>query len=339
MVSLNLVTSAALLIVTFLLGAGGALTSPAWAAIIPQLVPRRDLDSATSANSVGFNLSRALGPALGGIVIAAVGLGAPFWIFAISNFGIVASLLWWLRRARASTACQAERLTSAVRTGIRYAANNEYLRATLARALAFFPFATAYWALLPLLARSQMTGGPEHYGILLGALGVGAIGGSFALNWLKAKLGLDRVVAWATLATALALVLFGLAHETAVAICACLIAGASWTLVLSIFFTFRRRSPCPIGCVGGGLPYSSPWCSGRRRSAARGLGTIGRHGRPRHGAFRGGGRGGHRHSPDMAVEASDRRCRRSDAVDALARAGRDLPRREQQGAGSRDARI
>ena len=236
LVSLNLVTSAALLIVTFLLGAGGALTSPAWAAIIPQLVPRRDLDSATSANSVGFNLSRALGPALGGVIIAAVGLGAPFWIFAISNFGIVASLLWWRPPRKSVDSLPAERLTSAVRTGIRYAANNEYLRATLARAVAFFPFATAYWALLPLLARSQMTGGPEHYGILLGALGVGAIGGSFALNWLKARLGPDRVVAWATLATALALVLFGLAHETFVAICACLIAGAAWTLVLSILY-------------------------------------------------------------------------------------------------------
>jgi MFS family permease len=236
LVSLNLVTAPALLVVTFLLGAGGALTSPAWAAIIPQLVPRRDLDSATSANSVGFNLSRAVGPALGGVVIAAVGLGAPFWIFAISNFGIVASLLWWRPPRKSVDSLPAERLTSAVRTGVRYAANNEYLRATLARALAFFPFATAYWALLPLLARSQMTGGPEHYGVLLGALGVGAIGGSFALNWLKTQLGPDRVVAWATIATAAALVMFGLAHESMMAISACLIAGAAWTLVLSILY-------------------------------------------------------------------------------------------------------
>ena len=79
-----------------------------------------------------------------------------------------------------------------MRTGVRYAANNDYLRATLFRALAFFPFATAYWALLPLVARSQMAGGPELYGILLGALGVGAIGGSFMLNWLKAKIGPDQ---------------------------------------------------------------------------------------------------------------------------------------------------
>ena len=236
LVSLNLVTAPALLIVTFLLGAGGALTSPAWAAIIPQLVPRQDLDSATAANSVGFNLSRAIGPALGGVVIAAVGLGAPFWIFAISNFGIVASLFWWRPPRKSVDSLPAERLTSAVRTGVRYAANNEYLRATLIRAVAFFPFATAYLALLPLLARSQMTGGPQQYGILLGAIGVGAIGGSFALNWLKAKLGPDGLVAWSTGATAVALVLFGLAHETFVAVSACLIGGAAWTLVLSILY-------------------------------------------------------------------------------------------------------
>jgi predicted MFS family arabinose efflux permease len=236
LVSFNLVSSAALLIATFLLGAGGALTSPAWAAIIPQLVPRQDLDSATAANSVGFNLSRAVGPALGGVVIATVGLWAPFWVFAISNFGIVAALIWWRPPRKSVDSLPAERLSSAVRTGVRYAANNDYLRATLFRALAFFPFATAYWALLPLLARSQMTGGPEHYGILLGALGVGAIGGSFMLNRLKAMLGPDSLVAWSTIATGVALVLFGLAHETVMAICACLIAGAAWTLVLSILY-------------------------------------------------------------------------------------------------------
>jgi MFS family permease len=236
LVSLNLVNSTALLLTTFLLGAGGALTSPAWAAIIPQLVPRRDLDSATSANSIGFNLSRAVGPALGGLIIAVVGLGAPFWIFAISNVGIVASLLWWKPPPKATDGLPAERLISAVRTGIRYAMNNEYLGATLFRALAFFPFATAYWALLPLVARAQMTGGPENYGLLLGALGVGAIGGSFVLNRLKEMLGPDRLVAWSTVVTAVALFLFGIAHGVVIAVFACLIAGATWTLVLSVLY-------------------------------------------------------------------------------------------------------
>jgi predicted MFS family arabinose efflux permease len=233
MVSFKLDTPITLLATTFLLGVGGALGAPAWLAITPLLVPRRDLEAATAANGVGFNLSRAIGPALGGLAIAGLGIAAPFWIFAISNLGLIAGLLWWRSPEKSAESLPAERLTSAIRTGVRHAANNRYLRATLARALAFFPFASAYWALLPLVARSQMTQGPELYGILLGAIGAGAFAASFALNWLKSTLGPDGVVAFGTLVTGLALVLFGVAHAPAMAILACLIAGASWTIVLT----------------------------------------------------------------------------------------------------------
>jgi MFS family permease len=236
LVSLNLATTSALLATTFLLGAAGALTSPAWAAIVPLLVPRQDLDSATAANSVGFNLSRAVGPALGGFLIAFAGVASAFWIFALSNLGIVAALFWWRPPPKSGETLPAERLVSAVRNGVRYAANSQYLRATLIRALAFFPFASAYWALLPLIARTQIAGGPENYGILLGAIGAGAIGGSFMLNGMKVRFGADQVAAVGTLATAIALVLFGLAHNLAVAVAACVIAGAAWTLVLSILY-------------------------------------------------------------------------------------------------------
>jgi predicted MFS family arabinose efflux permease len=232
-VSLGFASPGSLLLTTFLLGVAGALGAPAWLSITPLQVPRRELDSAVAANSVGFNLSRAVGPALGGVVIAAFGIATPFWIFGASNLGIIAALLWWRSPQKSVDSLPAERLTSAVRTGVRHAKNNRYLRATLGRSLAFFPFACAYWALLPLVARSQMTQGPELYGVLLGALGAGAMGGSFALNWLKATLGPDRVVALGTLATAFALVLFGLARDPAVAICACVVAGAAWTVVLT----------------------------------------------------------------------------------------------------------
>ncbi|WP_246731815.1 MFS transporter [Methylocapsa sp. S129] len=233
LVSLGLATPASLLLTTFLLGVAGALSAPAWLSITPLQVPRRDLDSAVAANSVGFNLSRAVGPALGGFIIAAFGIATPFWIFGLSNLGIIAALLWWRSPQRSADSLPAERLTSAVRTGVRHAANNRNLRATLVRSLAFFPFAAAYWALLPLIARSQMTQGPELYGILLGALGAGAIGGSVAINGLKVKFGPDRTVALGTLATAFALFLFGLARDPAIAICACVVAGASWTVILT----------------------------------------------------------------------------------------------------------
>ena len=233
LVSLGLATTGALLIATFLLGVGGALTSPAWQSITPLLVPRQDLDSAVAANSVGYNLSRALGPALGGIVIAALGIATPFWAFWVSNVGIVAALLWWRAPRKSPESLPAERLSSAMRVGIRYAANNRYVGATLIRTAAFFPFACAYWALLPLVARAQTAQGPQFYGVLLGVIGAGAVVGSFAQNWLKAHMGPDRVVALGSFATAFALVLFGLARDPFVAICACLLAGASWTVVLT----------------------------------------------------------------------------------------------------------
>ena len=305
MVSLGLATPEALLLTNFLLGASGALSAPAWNAITPLLVPRPDLEGAIAANSVGYNISRAVGPALGGVVIAALGIAAPLWVFGASNVGMIAALLWWRSPRKSADSLPAERLTSAVRTGLRHAANNRYLRATLMRALAFFPFASAYWALLPLVARSQMVEGPELYGILLGALGAGAIGGSLMLNWLKANLGPDRVVALGTFATALALVLFGLAHRPAIA---------------DLRLRRRRRFlDHRIGeslCVGPGrvarlgarprardIPHRHLRGDDDRQ---RCVGTTCRQAWAVDRAFRGGGRRRAGDSPDLALEAPDR---------------------------------
>ena len=162
LVSLDLATSALLLATTFLLGVGGALTSPAWGATTPLLVPKEDLDSATAMNGVGFNVGRAAGPALAGLVIAAFEIAVPFRIFAASNAVIIAALIWWRKPRKAAESLPAERLVSAVRAGVRHAVNNQWLRATLMRVLAFFPFASAYLALLPLLARHQISGGAAN---------------------------------------------------------------------------------------------------------------------------------------------------------------------------------
>ena len=236
LVSFNLASPAALLLTTFLLSALISLTGPAWLSIAPLLVNRPELDGAIAANGVGYNISRAVGPAIAGLVIVGFGIVAPFWIDGAAYLVVVSTLLWWRSPRKSAESLPAERLSSAVRTGIRYAANNQHLRATVIRALAFAPFASAYWALLPLVARHQMVQGPELYGAMVGALGVGATAGSFALNWLKAKIGPDRVVVAGTLATAFALVLFGLAHHPFVALSACVVAGASWTVVVTSLY-------------------------------------------------------------------------------------------------------
>src|SRR5579863_1521901 len=126
----GLATPGNLLLFTFLVGAAGALTVPAWQAVVPRLVPKDDMPSAVAANSVGVNISRALGPALGGVTISAFGIVAPFWLNAISNLGIVGALLWWREPNRPGTLLPAERFGRAIWTGLRHARSNPHLRGT-----------------------------------------------------------------------------------------------------------------------------------------------------------------------------------------------------------------
>ena len=233
LVELDRMTPVLLLAFTFLLESGAAMGAPAWQSIVPRLVPRDELPAAVAANSVSINMSRALGPALGGFLTSAIAIAAPFWVNAFSNVGSIAALVWWRPRDRARDGLAAERLASAIRTGLRFTRNNPPLRATLARAVAFFFFASAYWALLPLIARTQVAGGPELYGLLLASIGAGAIGGAFAIPWLRARLGADGLVAAGQVGTALAMLLFGLARQPAMAVAASLLAGVCWIAAVS----------------------------------------------------------------------------------------------------------
>jgi MFS family permease len=233
LVALGHVTPATLLLFMFLIGVGGALSAPAWQSVVPLLVPAQDLAPAVAANSVGINISRAIGPALAGSIIGLAGIAAPFWVNALSNLGVIGALLWWRVPRGDASRLPAEGFVGAMQTGFRHARHNSFLRATLIRAVAFFLFASAYWALLPLVAHNQISGGPSLYGILLGAIGAGALGGAFALPWLKSRLGPDRMVAAATAGTAVSLVLFGLARAPAAAVAASFLAGACWIAVLA----------------------------------------------------------------------------------------------------------
>jgi MFS family permease len=232
-VGFGLATPHNLLLFTFLIGAAGALTLPAWQSIVPQLVPKEDLTSAVAANSVGVNISRALGPALGGAAIASLGIVSPFWINAISNLGVLGALLWWRRPNSSRSALPAERVGGAIEAGLRYVRHSPALRATLVTAAAFFLFASTYWALLPLLARQQIASGPELYGLLLGAIGAGAVCGAFVMPWLRARLGPNLLVTSGMVGTAVTLALYGLAHDAITALVASLLAGVSWIAVLA----------------------------------------------------------------------------------------------------------
>jgi MFS family permease len=226
------ITPSWLLTFISLSGIATVLTMPAWQAIVPQLVPKEELRAAVALNGVGFNISRAIGPALAGLAIGALGMAAPYWINALSTFVVIAALIRWRRPAPFAQSLPAERFVAAIRSGLRYARYNPDLRATLIRCTGFFPPASVYWALLPLLVRTRIAGGPETYGTLLGAIGAGAVCGAFALP-AAARLGADRVVAGATVGTALALCLFAIARESATALIACVFAGISWVTAIA----------------------------------------------------------------------------------------------------------
>ncbi|MEA2955014.1 MAG: hypothetical protein QOJ58_511 [Alphaproteobacteria bacterium] len=230
---LDAATAGNLLLFTFLNGLVGALQAPAWQAVVPQLVPAQSLQGAIAANSVGINISRSVGPALGGMILARFGLAVPFLVNAVSYLGMVGVLFCWRPPQRGRRHLPVEQFGSAIRTGFRHAKNNPHLQATIIRGAAFLLFATAYWALLPLIAREQIAGGPELYGFILAVIGVGAVGGAFALRWLESKLGADWLVAAGTIGTAVAMALFAVARGPAMALLASIIAGAAWTVAVA----------------------------------------------------------------------------------------------------------
>ena len=233
LVWLNLITPASLLVFSFVVTVGSAITAPGWQAVVPELVPKPDLPAAVAANSVGINVSRAVGPAIGGLLVGAIGIAAPFWLNAFSNLGVIVALVRWRLPKKRGAQLPPERFGNAMRTGLRHARYNPNLSATLIRATTFFVFASAYWALLPLVARNQIAGGPALYGILLGTIGASAVGGAFLLRWLRGKFGADRLLSIATLASAVATGVFAIAHGSATAVAASLIAGASWIAAVS----------------------------------------------------------------------------------------------------------
>jgi len=233
LVTRHLITPVSLLIMTFIVSTGSAITAPAWQAVVTLLVPKSDLPPAIALNSAGVNVSRAVGPALGGIVASALGIAAPFWFDAFSNAGVIAGLWSWRAPSKERTRLPPERFGRAIVAGLRHARYNPHLSATLIRAAAFFVFASAYWALLPLIARAQANSGPTLYGVLLGAIGAGAVGGAFLLPWLKTRMSADWLLAMGTLGTAGATALFGLSRVPALALTASLIAGVSWIASLA----------------------------------------------------------------------------------------------------------
>jgi MFS family permease len=229
---LGAASPAAILTLTFLLGCGNAVASPAWQAIQPDLVDRAVLPQAAALNGVNMNLARAVGPALGGIVVATAGAGWVFALNAASFIGIAAVLARWRAPERVDVGSR-ERLVEALRAGGRYVRHALIVRRLLYRAVLFIPAASAVWALLPVVASRNLGLGSGGYGLLLGMVGVGAVAGAFVIPRLRASVGSARLVTAAMVVTAVAIAVVAAVRIPVLVGVALVPIGGSWIAVMS----------------------------------------------------------------------------------------------------------
>lgn len=228
----SLLTVEALIGLTFLGGVGAALVAPAWQAIVPELVPRQDLKSAIALNSLGINIARAIGPAAGGLILASLGAAITYGADVASYFFVVAALIWW-KRPKEDAGDLSEHFSGAFRAGLRYARASKELHVVLLRAAVFFAFASAVWALLPLVARNLLGGTAGFYGVLLGAVGAGAIGGALLLPTLRQRLDNDALMLVSVFATATVMTVLSFGPPKWVALAILLVLGCAWIIALT----------------------------------------------------------------------------------------------------------
>ena len=189
---------------TFALGLGAVMNDPAWQAITPEIISAERHAPAVALNSVGYNVARAVGPALGGLVIAAAGSGWAFLLNAASFFGVIFFLYRWQRPhfERLETG----RVSDALLAGLRYGRTAPLVRCVLVRTGAFSLGASSLLALLPILARPY---GASGYGLMLGSFGLGALAGAAVLPRLRTRLSVDGMVVFDILLFAAMTVLAG----------------------------------------------------------------------------------------------------------------------------------
>ncbi|MBA3564561.1 MAG: MFS transporter [Gammaproteobacteria bacterium] len=248
---LGLITPWLLLLLTFFIGCGAAFNGPAWQASVAEMVPREDLPSAVALNSMGFNVARSVGPAIGGLIVAAAGAAAAFAVNAITYIGIIFVLGRW-RYSAEHRVLPRERLGMAMLAGIRYVAMSPNIKSTLLRGLVFGTGASALIALMPLIARDLIGGDSVTYGLLLGAFGAGAVSGAFSAHRLRQSLSNEMIARCAIVAFAVATTVTAFSSLLLLTMAALLLSGAGWVLVLSTFNVTVQTS-APRWVVGRAL--------------------------------------------------------------------------------------
>jgi MFS family permease len=281
----GVITPVTLLLFTFLLNIGSAMNNPAWQAIVPELVPRDQIPNAVTLNAASNNIARALGPALGGLMIAAFvvphrGAG---WVFALNSasFAGVIWILWrWKRQPIFKSALPAERIAGSVRSGLRYLRYAPDLQGPLIRAFTFTFFVSSVWALLALVAKSDLHQGAMGYGILNGCLGLGAVLGAILLARIRRRFDADTLLLAMTVYYIATMLVLALVRIPAVVIVTLIGAGFAWTTTMSTLnvsvqlsvpaWVYARALGVYLMAFQGGLALGSVvWGAIAQRSSTR----------------------------------------------------------------------
>jgi len=221
-----------LLALTFALSAGDAFETPTWRAILPELVSKDDLPAASALNGIEFNLARAVGPALAGMVIAVAGVATAFVANFLSFFGVILVVARWKRPIRKQTA-PAETLTGATVAALRYVRNSPAILTVLVRTGIVLFFSSSLFALLPSVARS-VDERAIGYGLLLGCFGAGAIGGALVMQTLRARFSTEMIVSAGVVILGSAIVTITWLHRLSTLALVILVSGAAWVLFISL---------------------------------------------------------------------------------------------------------
>ena len=238
------ITPMVLLAMSFLIGVGSALSMPAFQAIVPELLDRRNLVGGVALNSGGFNVSRAVGPAVGGLIVGLMGAGWAFCFNAVSFLAVVVALLAWKRRPPTAS-LPGERFLGALKVGFRYARHSRPFQVILLRALGYSWFAGVIFSLLPTLAIHDLKLGSEAFGLLMGCVGAGALTAVFFMAPLRRRFNTNQILAGFSVLAALSqAVIAYVPHTPTVALCLFL-AGMSWVTILSTVNTAIQLSVPP----------------------------------------------------------------------------------------------
>jgi len=245
----HLMSAPWLLILTFSIGIGSALTNPAWNAVVPELVPREDMVQAIALNGIGFNLTRAIGPAIAGFLILMGGSSLAFMCYAISITAVIGALLSW-QRGKHFTGVPREHFVSAMRAGMRFVRNTKAVQAAMVRTACYSIPASAPWALLPLYVKRDLGLGPGMYGLILGMMGIGGVTSGLLLPSFRRHLNRGQIVILCSLLSSAGMAVVAFSTHWSFAALGMMIFGLGWT---SAFATIQAAAQlvCP------------PWVRGR----------------------------------------------------------------------------